>query len=46
MFVIVGVYRGKREEIDQTETEKDADYLVKEYAMAFGKDWTLFKEKK
>ena len=41
MFVIIGTYHGKSEEIDSVETKSYAEYLLREYSMAYGKDWAL-----
>ena len=38
---IIGTYRGKSEVIDTAKDQKEADYLVREYRMAFGPDWTI-----
>ncbi len=46
MWVIYGSYRGKKEEIDTAETESSAWYLVQEYSMAYGPDWTVWCEEK
>lgn len=43
-YRIVGVYQGKREVVDEAETETYANYLVGEYRLAFGKDWSIYKE--
>jgi hypothetical protein len=41
-FVIVGRYRGgKSEVIDHAEGRKEAAYLIGEYRLAFGPEWTL-----
>ena len=44
LFKIVGVYRGIREVIDETDNKDDAEYLRREYALAFGKDWSVWVE--
>jgi len=42
-IVIRGRYKnGKVEDLDQAENPADADYLVREYRMAFGSDWTIW----
>jgi hypothetical protein len=46
MFVIIGVYRGKREDIDEFETEREAIAARSEYAMAFGPNWTIYIEER
>ena len=41
MFKIVGVYEGNREVIDEFDTREEAERMLVEYRMAFGKDWLL-----
>jgi len=41
MFKILGTYNGKTEEIDETNTEKEAVEALAEYRIAFGNDWQL-----
>jgi hypothetical protein len=42
MFVIFGRYLGRPEErLDKAYSVKEAEYLVKEYRMAFGPAWTI-----
>jgi len=41
MFLVVGMYRGRSEVVDETDNEKDAEYLRAEYALAFGRDWSI-----
>ena len=43
MYKIMGKYHGTTEEIDTARDEQEADYLVGEYQMAYGKDWTVWK---
>ncbi len=51
MYLIMGKYQGTTEEVDHidpTETdtpEQDAEYLVNEYRLAFGPEWTLWVKK-
>lgn len=40
-YKIIGVYNGKKEVVDTAETEGEAYSLLKEYRMAYGKDWKL-----
>lgn len=41
LFKIVGTYRGKTEVIDEFDTFAEAETMLVEYKMAFGKDWIL-----
>jgi len=42
-YVIWGQYRlDDPEEIDSAETKEDADYLRKEYKLAFGSEWRIY----
>lgn len=43
---IWGKYRGEIERIDQASNEKEAQYLVGEYRLAFGKDWKIWSGRK
>jgi hypothetical protein len=45
MFTIKTKSQYGNEEIDTAETLKEAEYLVAEYALAFGKDFTVYYEK-
>lgn len=45
-FVIYGTYKGRTEELDTAETEKEAEYLTGEYRMAFGAEWSVYSEEK
>ena len=41
-YRIIGTYKGQEEEIDSDiDSREYADYLISEYSLAFGKDWTL-----
>lgn len=40
-YEIVGTYQGISEILDTAETSEDANYLLNEYQMAFGKDWII-----
>lgn len=43
MFKIMGKLPGlETEEIDSADTMKEARYLLKEYRMAFGPEWSLW----
>lgn len=45
-ILIWGKYKGyKPEVIDETTDWKKAEYLVREYRLAFGQDWTVWAEK-
>ena len=41
MYSIIGVYRGNPEVLETTDTMKDALYLMQEYRMAFGNEWSI-----
>jgi len=41
IYQIIGIYKGKREVIDETETKDDANYLRAEYQLAYGKEWQV-----
>ncbi len=41
MYKILGTYKGTTEVVDQTNTQEDAEYMLQEYSLAFGPDWTL-----
>ena len=41
MFKIVGTYKGEKEDLDIAKTKDEAEYLLKNYKMAFGKDWVI-----
>jgi hypothetical protein len=40
-YEIIGIYKGKREVIDEAETKDDANYLAAEYQLAYGKEWQV-----
>lgn len=42
MFVILGRYHGRTEEIDSFSSRKEAERMLVEYMMAFGPSWTLW----
>lgn len=42
MFVVLGRYKdGEEEQVDQAETQREAEFLLGEYQVAYGRDWTL-----
>jgi hypothetical protein len=41
MYQIIGKYQGKSEVIDLADDKKDAEYMAREYAMAFGSEWDI-----
>jgi hypothetical protein len=41
-YKIIGVYKGKKETIDNAETPEEARYLVGEYQLAFGNQWRVY----
>ena len=41
-FTIIGVYGGKAEVIDSADTKQEAEYLVREYQMAYGQTWRVY----
>ena len=41
-YIIMGSYQGKTEEIDNFETLKEAEKMLVEYKLAYGKDWSLW----
>lgn len=38
----MGKYQGRTEEIDSCDTPEDANIMLAEYEMAFGRGWTLW----
>ena len=42
MYKIMGRYEGSTEEIDTAATKHEAEYLLGEYALAFGPAWALW----
>lgn len=43
MYKIMGRYKGgEPEEIDIAETNAEAEYLLNEYVLAFGRGWELW----
>ena len=43
---IWGKYRGNVEKIDESSRDNGAAFLVREYQMAFGKDWKIWAGRK
>ena len=41
MYVIVGTYRGQTEDIDESESLPDAKFMLGEYRLAYGSEWSL-----
>lgn len=43
-YIIMGKYRDycRPEELDETNTREEADFLVDEYTSAFGTDWYVW----
>lgn len=39
-----GAWRNERQEVDTAETKQEAEYLVGEYALAYGTDWNVWVE--
>jgi hypothetical protein len=42
MFIIMGTYQGKTEEIDEFDTRDEAEKMLGEYRMAFGAGYALW----
>ena len=45
VYEIVGVYRGEREVLDEHEDKDEAARLVREYTLAFGAGWHIWKRR-
>ena len=43
---IIGKYKGKSEVIDSANGKHEAEYLRREYQIAFGRDWVVTIKKK
>lgn len=41
MYKIIAISKYGNEEIDETDTFADAEYLVSEYQIAFGKEYVI-----
>lgn len=44
LFKIMGEFRGNTEQIDDTESRKEADFLAREYRVSFGESWRIWVE--
>lgn len=45
IFKVMGCLKGAEEElIDRADTKREAEYLVREYRIAFGSDWRIWSE--
>lgn len=40
-WIIEGTYQGKTEAIDCAETQAEAEYLAREFRIAYGPDWLV-----
>ena len=43
VYDIIGVYQRREEVIDTAQDKEEADYLVGEYKLAYGREWKVFK---
>jgi len=41
MYEIIGIYKGQLEVVDEASSIQEANYLLGEYRIAFGKEWSL-----
>ena len=45
MYKVIGIYKGNKEILEkQVETKQEADYLVREYQMAFDNNWSIYNK--
>ena len=44
-YIIMGRSEYGTEEIDEAKDRAEADYLVREYRMAYGSGWTIWKKR-
>jgi len=44
LFKIMGEFKGNTEQIDDTTSHKEADFLAREYRVAFGESWRIWVE--
>lgn len=44
-YNIIGISKYGREIIDTAKDKKEAEYLIKEYRMAYGKEWSIYSKK-
>jgi len=42
MLTIIGMYQGNAEELETDVDPSEVDYLISEYKMAFGADWSIY----
>lgn len=42
MYEIIGIYKGQREVLDTADDKTERDYMLQEYSIAFGSDWTIY----
>lgn len=45
MYSIIGRSKHGVEIIDSANTKQEADYLVNQYSIAFGRDWSIYSKK-
>ena len=43
-YNIIGESKYGREIIDTAKDKKEAEYLIKEYRMAYGKEWSIYSK--
>lgn len=41
-YLIIGEYHGKSEVIDEAADRDEAQYLVREYQLAYGLEWSVY----
>ena len=41
VYKIVGVLKGVKEVLDSTDSKSDAEYLLREYRIAFSNEWDI-----
>lgn len=45
MYSIIGCYKNIVEIIDSANSQAQAEYLVREYSIAFGREWSIYSRK-
>lgn len=45
-FVILAKYNGVIHDVDETESRRDAEFLVNEYQLAYGGQWRVWYEER
>jgi hypothetical protein len=45
MYSIIGCYKNIEEIIDSANSQAQAEYLVREYSIAFGREWSIYSRK-